>query len=162
MRTVRQRAPDPGPRRAGHLVQLRPVALLHPGLAGKDRGFGLLLPHLRHDYRLRHHLLLGFPDDLLRLRADEENSLPHRPYPRPGPGRQGPQDVQVPGQRHRPPGGGGNLRRGRPAVQPHHRKFSRKRHALLHGKVRGHAELRQQGLERQPLRHDEPGGFGGL
>ena len=30
------------------------------------------------------------------------------------------------------------------------------RHPVLHGKVRGHAQLRQQDLERQPLRDDEP------
>ena len=32
----------------------------------------------------------------------------------------------------------------------------RQRHALLRGEVRGHAELRQQDLERQPVRDDEP------
>ena len=41
-----------GPRRAGHLVLLRPVALLHPGLAGENRGPGLLLPHRRAGHRV--------------------------------------------------------------------------------------------------------------
>ncbi len=71
------------------------------GWPDKTADLDYLLSHLRHGHRLRHHLLLGGPDDLLRLRADEEDSLPHRADPRPGPGRQGPQDVQVPGQRHR-------------------------------------------------------------
>ena len=34
LRKVRQHTSDPGGGRAGHLVLLRPVALLHPGLAG--------------------------------------------------------------------------------------------------------------------------------
>ncbi len=37
VRKVRLHPSDPGPGRAGHLVLQRPVALLHPGLAGKDR-----------------------------------------------------------------------------------------------------------------------------
>ena len=86
----------------------------------------------------------------------EEDPLPHRVHPRPGPGRQGPEDVQVPGQRHRPPGDGGQVRRRRPALQPGHRQLPRQRHALLHRAVRGHAQLRQQDLERQPLPDDEP------
>ena len=35
---LRQHQPAPGDRRARHLVQLGPLALLHPGLAGKDQG----------------------------------------------------------------------------------------------------------------------------
>ena len=37
LRKVRQHPSDPGGGRAGHLVLLRPVALLHAGLAGTDR-----------------------------------------------------------------------------------------------------------------------------
>ena len=66
------------------------------GWPEKTRGPGLLLPHRRAGHRLRHHLLLGGPDDLLRLRADQEAPLPHRVHPRPGAGRQGPEDVQDP------------------------------------------------------------------
>ena len=156
VRKVRLHAPDPRPGRAGHLVLLRSVALLHFGLAGKDRGPGVFLSHFRHGHRLRYHLLLGGPDDFLRLRADEEDPVPHRAHPWPGAGRQGPQDVQVSGQRHRPAGDGREVRRRRPALQPHHRQQPRKRHPFLHGEVRGHAQLRQQDLERQPVRHDEP------
>ncbi len=55
---------------AGHLVLLRPVALLHPGLARREqRGLQVLLSHRCAGHWLRHHLLLGGPDDLLRLRA---------------------------------------------------------------------------------------------
>ena len=116
----------------------------------------VFLSHRRAGHRLRHHLLLGGPDDLLRLRAHRQAPLPHRVYPRPGAGRQGPQDEQIPGQRHRPSGDGQPVRRRRPAVQPGHRQLPRKRHALLHRAVRGHAQLRQQDLERLPLPDDEP------
>ena len=46
------------------------------------------------------------------------------------------------GNRHRPlerP----RSRRGRAALQPHHRQLPRQRYPVLHRKVRGHAELRQ-------------------
>ena len=46
--------------------------------------------------------------------------------------------------------------RGRAALQPHHRQQPRQRHALLCREVRGHAQLLQQALEREPLRDDEP------
>ena len=36
----------------GHLVLLRPVALLHPGLAGQDAGAGLFLSHQHPGHRL--------------------------------------------------------------------------------------------------------------
>ena len=49
--------------RAGHLVQLGAVAVLDPGLAGADAGAGALLSRRRAGHRLRHHLLLGRPDD---------------------------------------------------------------------------------------------------
>jgi hypothetical protein len=51
----------PGPGRAGHLVQQRPMALFHIGLAGKHARFAALLPHRRDGNRLRHFLLLGGP-----------------------------------------------------------------------------------------------------
>ena len=56
----------------------------------------------------------------------------------------------------RPPGDRREVRRRRPALQPDHRQQPRQRHALLHRAVRGHAELCQQDLERQPLPDDEP------
>ena len=43
---------DPGNRRLGHLVQQRPVALLHHGLAGVDPGVGQVLPHFLPGHRI--------------------------------------------------------------------------------------------------------------
>ncbi len=102
--------------RAGHLVQLRALALLHPGLAGADRATARLLPHLRAGDRLRHHLLLGRPDDHDGPEVHGRGALPRGLRARPGARRPGRQDVQVQGQRarshrsdrrHRPGGAGG-------------------------------------------------------
>ena len=79
---------------------------------------------------LRHHLLLGRPHDILRLRADAQAALPHRAHSRPDtrPARQ--EDVQIRGQRRRPDRDDRALRRGRAALQHHHRQQPRQRHPL--------------------------------
>ena len=61
-------SPDGG--RAGHLVLVRPVAVLDNGLAGKDRRPGEVLSHLGVGDRVRHHLLLGRSDDDVRPLCD--------------------------------------------------------------------------------------------
>ena len=132
VRKVRQHAPHPRGGRARHLVLLRALAVLHARLARSGlRRPQVLVSHVRHGHGLRHHLLLGRAHDLLRHGADEEGAVQDGVHPRPRPRRQGPQDVQVPRQRHRPAGDGGEVRRGRAALQPHHRQLSRQRHALL-------------------------------
>ncbi len=72
-------------RRARHLVLQRALAVLHARLAGQDGGSGLLLSDGRARHGLRHHLLLGRAHDLLRLRAYEEDPVPHGAHPRPDP-----------------------------------------------------------------------------
>ena len=67
---VRLHAPPSGRGRAGHVVFLRALALLHAGLAGGNRGPQVFLSHQHAGDGLRHHLLLGGPHDLLRHRAD--------------------------------------------------------------------------------------------
>ena len=52
VQALRQQEHPSGGGRAGHLVLLRPVALLHVGLAGKDPRFGLFLSHRCAGYRL--------------------------------------------------------------------------------------------------------------
>ena len=49
--------------RARHLVLLGALAVLDARLAGADQGAGALLSRRRAGHRLRHHLLLGRPDD---------------------------------------------------------------------------------------------------
>ena len=62
----------PGRRRSRHLVQLRPMDLLHPRLAAADRVPQDLPPHRRTGHRLRHHLLLGRADDHAHHAPGEE------------------------------------------------------------------------------------------
>ena len=52
MRKVPQQKDPPRGGRAGHLVLLGPLALLHDGLAGEDRRPRLLVSHLRHGHGL--------------------------------------------------------------------------------------------------------------
>ena len=75
MSQVRLHPSDPGRGHPGHLVLLRPVALLHPGMAGSDAGDGVFLPHQRAGDRLRHHLLLGGENGVLRPGADGDSAL---------------------------------------------------------------------------------------
>ena len=87
--------------RARHLVLLRAVAVLDAGLARPDAGACPLLPDRRAGHRLRHHLLLGRPHDDDGPLRDGGGAVPRRLHPRPGPRREGPEDVEVEGQRHR-------------------------------------------------------------
>ena len=52
MRPMRQQEHRTGSRCAGYLVLLRAVALLHPGLAGRNPRPQIFLPHLHHGDRL--------------------------------------------------------------------------------------------------------------
>ena len=71
-----------------------------------------LLSDRRAGHRLRHHLLLGRPDDDDGPRVHGQGAVPHRLHARPGPRRAGPEDEQDQGQRHRP------ARADRPATAP--------------------------------------------
>ncbi len=61
-----------GQRRTRHLVQLGPVDLLHARLAGTDRIPEEIPLHRRPGHRLRHHFLLGCPDDHAHHALGEE------------------------------------------------------------------------------------------
>ena len=63
IRLGRRCPPQTGRGCAGHLVQLRAVDVLHPGLAGTDRRAEDLLSHQCPGHRFRHHLLLGGAHD---------------------------------------------------------------------------------------------------
>ena len=66
----------PGPRRPRHLVLLRAVAVLHPRLARRHPGPARVLPDQRAGHRLRHHVLLGRPDDDVRPLRDRGKARP--------------------------------------------------------------------------------------
>ena len=94
---VRQHPSAPGRGHAGHLVLLRPVALLHPGLAGRDA------EDLEYFYPTN-TLVTGY--DIIffwvarmifsGLELHGQGPVRHRAHPRPGARRPGPQDVQDP------------------------------------------------------------------
>ncbi|OPY11786.1 MAG: hypothetical protein A4E69_02627 [Syntrophus sp. PtaB.Bin138] len=101
---LRECLPPAGGGCPGYVVQLRPLALFHPGLAGFDARPENILSHLALDHRVRHPLLLGSPDD-------DDGKIHHarRPLPRclspcPGARRKGREDEQVQGEQHRSPG----------------------------------------------------------
>ena len=89
-------------------------ALLHARLAGEDDRAGPVPAHQRARHRLRHHLLLGRPDDHDDHALHRQGAVPPRLHPRPGARRAGPQDEQERRQRARP---GGPDRRHRPAAR---------------------------------------------
>ncbi len=114
----RSSAPDPGRGRPRHLVLLGAVAVLDPGLARGHRRSEALLSDPHPGHRLRHHLLLGRPDDddgpAFHGRCPVRTGV----HQRPGARRPGDQDVQVQGQCDGPAGAGRRLRRRRPALHP--------------------------------------------
>ena len=106
-----------GPGHLRHLVQLRPVAVLDPRLARRHARLPAVLPDVGDGDRLRHHLLLGRPDDDAGPPPHRPRALPHRlplgPHPRP----RGPEDVEDEGQRRRPARGHRFQRRRRAPVR---------------------------------------------
>ncbi len=87
--------------RARHLVFLGPVAVLDLGLAGGDPRADALLPGRRAGHRLRHHLLLGRPDDDAGAAFHGRGAVPHGLHPRSGARRARPEDVEIARQHHR-------------------------------------------------------------
>ena len=96
-----RRGPASGPGCPGHVVQQWPVALQHPGLAGRHpRHAGLVSNHGAGN-RLRHHLLLGGPHDHDGAQVHRSYSLQHGLPARPGARREWREDEQVARQRRR-------------------------------------------------------------
>ncbi len=91
---LRLHRPGAGSRRARHLVQLRPLAVLHARLARPDRRPGHLLPHFAAHHRLRHPLLLGGPHGHAGHRIHGRRALPPGLHPRPGARRRAAEDVE--------------------------------------------------------------------
>ena len=93
------------------------------GWPEKTRGTGALLSRRRAGHRLRHHLLLGRPDDDDGPAFHGRCAVPHRLHPRPGARRARPEDVEVQGQRDGSAGADRQLRRRRSAL--HHLRADR-------------------------------------
>ena len=141
--------------RARHLVLLRAVGVLDARLARQDAGARALLSDRHAGHRLRHHLLLGRPDDDDGPALHEGRAVRHRLHPRPRPRREGRQDVEVEGQRHRSPRADRRVRRRRAALHACRDGGPGPRHQARQIARRGLPQLRDQAVERLPLRRDE-------
>ena len=111
-------------------------------------GSGALLSGRRAGDRVRHHLLLGRPDDDDGPAFHGRRAVPRRLHPRPGARRARPEDEQVQGQRDRPAGAHRPLRRRRAAL---HDLFAHRpgpRHQARPGAGGEPAQLRHQAVER--------------
>ena len=144
----RARGAVPGGGRAGHLVLLRPLAVLHPRVAERgSRGPRQVFPHAGDGDRARHPLLLGRAHGHDVLRHDREVALPHRVPARPGEGREGSENVQIARQRGRPAQRHRRARLRRPALHPRHRHRRGPGPQPQHGPPRVQPQLHQQDLE---------------
>ena len=106
-------------------------------------------------HRLRHHLLLGRPDDDARPALHGRGAVPRRLHPRPGARRARRQDVEVEGQHHRPARAHRPLRRRCAALHARRAGGAGARHQALDPARRGQPQLRDQDMERGALRRDE-------
>ena len=115
-----------------------------------------VLPDQRAGDRLGHPVLLGRPHDDDGHALHEGGAVPHRLPAWAGDGREGPEDVEVQGQRHRSPGADRQVRRRCAAL--HHgvaRRQPGRPPAAGAGPRRGLAQLRDQAVERHALCRDE-------
>ena len=104
---------------------------------------------------LRHHLLLGRADDDDGPSLHEGGAVLDRLHPPARPRREGRQDVEVEGQRHRSARRHRRVRRRRAALCAGARRGAGPRHQAVVADGRDQPQLRDQALERLPLRRDE-------
>ena len=129
--------------RARHLVLVGAGAVLDAGLARADDGAGPVPALDRARHRLRHHLLLGRPDDHDDDPLHRQGAVPPRLHPRPGARLARPEDEQERRQRARP-GGPDRRHRARAAAgQAHHRP------AQARDRADGRARRTTQGVSRR-------------
>src|SRR2546427_184345 len=155
--TMPLRPLDAGSGRARHLVLVGALAVLDVRMARRYSGAEDLLPELRDGDGLRHPLLLGRPDGDARSAFHGPGALPHRPAARDGAGREGREDVEDARQRHRPPRRHHEVRRGCSALHPRVDGGAGTRHQAVHRAHRRLPGVRQQDLERGPVRPHERG-----
>ena len=138
-----------------HLVLLRPMAVLNARLARRNAGGEALLPDRRSRYRLRHHLLLGRPHDDDGPARHGGGAVPRRLHPCAGPRREGPEDVEVERQRHRPARADRRLWRRRAPLHALGHGSAGPRHQAQRLTRRGLPQFRDQAVERRALRRDQ-------
>ena len=114
-----------------------------------------LLPRRRPGHRLRHHLLLGRPDDDDGLAFHGRSAVPHRLHPCAGARRARPEDVEVARQHHRPLGADRPLRLRCAAFYAGRTGRTRPRHQARREPGRGLSQFCDQIVECGALRRDE-------
>ncbi len=156
---VRQHRHAPGRGRPRHVVLVATLALRHARLARADAGARLLLSHQRALDRPRHPLPVGraHGDERHGLRR-RRDSVPRRHHPSHRLQLRGQADEQVARHRRRSARSHGALRRRRHALRPHAPGHGCSGPQVRRGQAAFEPQLREQDLERQPLRHDEPRG----
>ena len=118
-----------------------------------------LLPGLGHGDRLRHHLLLGRPDDDARASTSTgETPVPDGLPVRPDQGSVRQEDVEDEGQRRRPARGASTSRAPTRSASPSSTARRRATTSVRVGEARERPQLREQALERDPLRPRRPAG----
>ena len=160
----REMALDPA-RRAGFITRDEDVldtwfsSALWPfstlGWPDDDNGRRPLLSDRRPRHRLRHHLLLGRPDDDDGSPFHEGRSVSDGLHPRPRPRREGREDVEVERQRHRSPAPDRRLRRRRAALHACRNGGAGPRHQARAATGRRLPQFRDQAMECLPLCGDE-------
>ncbi len=155
------RGAAPGRGRARHVVQFGAVAVLDARLAAADARTRGLLPDVGAGHRLRHHLLLGGPDDHDGPQVPGRRALPRGLHHRAHPRRARQQDVEVEGQHHRPARPHRRHRPGDAGRQAHHRPDAaadeeRDREGDAQAVPAGHPVLRHRcaALHLRGARHD--------
>ena len=98
---------------------------------------------------------------MMGLHFMERGALPHRVPAPDGARREGPEDVEDEGERHRPPRHHRAVRRRRAPLHARGAHRAGPRHQAREGADRGLPRLREQALERDPLRAHEPRGLRG-
>ena len=141
--------------RARHLVLLGTVAVLDAGLARRRNRCKTLLPDRRPRHRLRHHLLLGRPDDDDGPPFHEGRSVPDGLHPRPGSRREGREDVEIEGQCHRSPAPDRRLRRRCAPLHAGGDGGAGPRHQARPATRRGVPQFRNQAVECLSFRRNE-------
>ena len=109
----------------------------------------------RAGHRLRHHLLLGRAHDDDGPPLHGGGAVPRRLHPRPGPRREGPEDVEVEGQRHRPARADRRLTAPMRCDSPWPPWRRRAATSSSARPRRGLSQLRHQAVERRAVRRDQ-------
>ena len=146
-----RRPSSSGDRHFRYMVQLRPLAFFHSGMAGRHRGSARLLPHGRAHHGSGHHFFLGGAHDHDGTEVHGGGPFQASAHQWHRARRRAQEDEQDSRERDRPPGASGRVRSRRGAIHPLIDGGSRDGHSLFQRSDEGVPGLCQQGLECGPV-----------